>query len=817
MIELKKSLGGMSDQIPAQLLPGTKNPNLIIFSKKNSLYLWNPKTKVILAVLEEVNEISKKITNLKLSRTKNSKKITIIASLSCGKILSWKIDLSKNLIRFSWYKGHCSWISCVKIFQNGSKVLTGCLEGNIILWDLTNNRGILRNKTAHSGEIKSLDILKNGTNRLTGIVSYGIDNLLKLWDFKTGLCLKIIEMGIEHFLEIKIKKKKNLLFALNKRCQIYIFNITDPFGLAYVGKFQMKKTSCTPNLLYHDDLSMIILNDGIGTINILLWKKINSLLSNSPKKNIPIKITNKVNFDIISYRFKNKTSGLTLWKGKSGGECILLLHDLETHFLDFFRLSFEKKKKEFKIGIKRLFKRKIDSHPSEIRTLLWFSKDKFLITICNSVKMLYIWNISLQKCEKNLKVTSSYISANYFDNNSLIMGSSTGNIDIYEIISGKLLFSEVGAHIGPVWTLEGVENSCYIGSGSSDGVLNIWEMEPRQIILIKKLTTKEQILNIKILPGRDLILLCGISSTIWSFSLNSLEFKFSLQGHSLPIISLSTCDNMKVIATSSADLSLRVWDIVEKSQKKILFPEETIVTSITFQRCSINFLSASKDGNIKFWSGKNYLELFRLNRCHDGPIWTMKFSENGNFFASGSSDKNVMIWKINDQKLLNKYLKKNEPDFLSNHLILQKNDKKTNNRLKKMVRKFKSILRIICQTKNKQGKCGLKTYLIKLFFMFDKKTLSLCFRSMKKIAFIEFFKLLTQKNENFENEYFLSNFREALKLYSHLIKKYKNIREDVKNLSIKKEISNILKKEKSKAIFTINKIKKIRTRLSFNL
>merc|ERR1711990_329968 len=99
--------------------------------------------------------------------------------------------------------------------------------------------------------------------------------------------------------------------------------------------------------------------------------------------------------------------------------------------------------------------------------------------------------------------------------------------------------------------------------------------------------------------------------------------------------------------------------------------------------------------------------------------------------------------------------------------------------------------------------------------MFDRKTLSLCFRSMKKIAFIEFFKLLTQKNENFENEYFLSNFREALKLYSHLIRKYKNIREDVKNLSIKKEISNILKKEKSKAIFTINKIKKIRTRLSF--
>ena len=37
MLKAIKYLGGPSNQVPAQLLPGIKNPNILVFSKVNSL------------------------------------------------------------------------------------------------------------------------------------------------------------------------------------------------------------------------------------------------------------------------------------------------------------------------------------------------------------------------------------------------------------------------------------------------------------------------------------------------------------------------------------------------------------------------------------------------------------------------------------------------------------------------------------------------------------------------------------------------------------------------------------------------------------
>ena len=67
MLKAIKYLGGPSNQVPAQLLPGIKNPNILVFSKVNSLILWNPKTKSNLAILEEVDKTPVIITKVKLS------------------------------------------------------------------------------------------------------------------------------------------------------------------------------------------------------------------------------------------------------------------------------------------------------------------------------------------------------------------------------------------------------------------------------------------------------------------------------------------------------------------------------------------------------------------------------------------------------------------------------------------------------------------------------------------------------------------------------------------------------------------------------
>ena len=100
MIKPEKLLGFSSEIIPAQLIPGTKVPNIVVFSKGNSLCLWNPKTKTNLAVLEEVNKFSRPmITVVRLSRILRSKEILILAGLSSGKVLVWKLDIPMSNFR----------------------------------------------------------------------------------------------------------------------------------------------------------------------------------------------------------------------------------------------------------------------------------------------------------------------------------------------------------------------------------------------------------------------------------------------------------------------------------------------------------------------------------------------------------------------------------------------------------------------------------------------------------------------------------------------------------------------------------------------
>jgi WD40 repeat protein len=57
-------------------------------------------------------------------------------------------------------------------------------------------------------------------------------------------------------------------------------------------------------------------------------------------------------------------------------------------------------------------------------------------------------------------------------------------------------------------------------------------------------------------------------------------------------------------------------------------------------------LTSSKDSSLKIWDIREGRLLYTMHG-HSGPVHTAKFSNDGNFFASGGSDQLVMVWKSN--------------------------------------------------------------------------------------------------------------------------------------------------------------------------
>uniref|UniRef100_A0A7S0MZT6 Uncharacterized protein n=1 Tax=Cryptomonas curvata TaxID=233186 RepID=A0A7S0MZT6_9CRYP len=261
-------------------------------------------------------------------------------------------------------------------------------------------------------------------------------------------------------------------------------------------------------------------------------------------------------------------------------------------------------------------------------------------------KSIHIWCLNSKRLVDKISTASHGLCLVLCGKKNLIVGNKEGSIEIYDILSKKLLWSQYNAHEGPIWSLDIAKNQLLIATAGGDGILKLWEFETKEITLLKILNLKEQILCVKLIPNENIVILCTLSSTISVFFLNNLQFSFNLQGHKLPVICLAIKDDYNVIASGSADTTVRIWDLKNKTQKKLILTYQSAVTAIEFQAHTGNLFTASRCGSISFWRDMDYNIIYRMEKCHLGSIWTLKSSINGKFVASGSRDKSVKIWKI---------------------------------------------------------------------------------------------------------------------------------------------------------------------------
>ena len=113
-----------------------------------------------------------------------------------------------------------------------------------------------------------------------------------------------------------------------------------------------------------------------------------------------------------------------------------------------------------------------------------------------------------------------------------------------------------------------------------------------------------------------------------------------LAGHTDWVLSIAISPDGKMLASSSWDNSIRVWDTATGAE---IFELRHRVRSVIFSPDGTHILSGGMDATIRAWNVTTGDELFTL-RGHVGAVNSVAFSLDGTNIASGSQDHTLVVW-----------------------------------------------------------------------------------------------------------------------------------------------------------------------------
>ena len=216
---------------------------------------------------------------------------TLITGSNDNTISKW--DLETGTMIEPEIGSHENGITCIKIFENGNKLASGCLDSNIKIWDLK-NRKFLFDIPGHTKEIVSIDIQEDNEY----LISASRDNTIKIWDLEIKVLVRDINTdydqspaGLDFLRQVFFSPKDQYIFAIKKNRILILENYGRLWHFNQQLKFIEMNNKKLYKSIYGENLEQLVKNKKENEESLReIYKEIKKRLTNDSGRYNPWKL-----------------------------------------------------------------------------------------------------------------------------------------------------------------------------------------------------------------------------------------------------------------------------------------------------------------------------------------------------------------------------------------------------------------------------------------------------------------------------------------------------------------------------------------------
>ncbi|PFH38574.1 WD domain, G-beta repeat-containing protein [Besnoitia besnoiti] len=316
---------------------------------------------------------------------------------------------------------------------------------------------------------------------------------------------------------------------------------------------------------------------------------------------------------------------------------------------------------------KQLSRVSVAGHRGTLRQLAVSHDSSYLLSIAD--EGFKVWTTHSRQCVKSVIVDLPLCGFFVAGNDHVVVGTKGGDLLLYDVGACAVRQHLAQAHGGAVNALAEHPKHTGFASISADKSVKLFVFhlasdeadEPRakkasasflQCRQVGSVPLPDQGIDVRYTMNGKFLICALLDMTILVFYADTCKLFLSLYGHHLPVLSLSVSSDSTLLATGSADKTVKIWGLDFGNIQQSLLAHDDAVTQVVFLFGTHYLLSASADASLKLWDVDRRACLVSiLPSVSHSPLRCLVASQDGDRIFAADATRLLQSWRRTGEQM----------------------------------------------------------------------------------------------------------------------------------------------------------------------